>query len=388
MGISLAIYSVLNVGYGGGFERWLYETVSRFSARGYKITVITTKAGRVRDAKAKSRFLSLPNVNLVELNNADKPFTIPTDLRKFFKTLSDAELLYFNNAFAANELLAYLARKFKGLRVISGYLGTFHNVGGFARMAYHTSINLTVSRHFDAHHVLNKERLNWLKSLGYKNIYYIPPGVDLNKFRPIREKAETFTVLFVGRLEYQKGFDMLAEAIHVLNIRDREKIRFLICGDGSLATVAELLTSRYDNVHWKKWCEEKELIEMYSTSHITVAPSRYGYEEFLLVPLESMACGTPAVTTDIPGPREYVRNFYNGLRVPLDKEYIKYAIEFFKNIWYKNRELYFKYIKNALDTASAFDWNKVINKLDNMFRHVLCCTETQENSGYEHRPNI
>jgi glycosyltransferase involved in cell wall biosynthesis len=67
---------------------------------------------------------------------------------------------------------------------------------------------------------------------GYKNIYLIPNGVDTNKFKP-GKKDETFTVLFVSRLTYQKGFDIFAKLVEYLN-KHKTNYNFLIVGNGPL----------------------------------------------------------------------------------------------------------------------------------------------------------
>jgi glycosyltransferase involved in cell wall biosynthesis len=188
-------------------------------------------------------------------------------------------------------------------KVVAGYHGIFPNVGSHSRRLYYKLVNKWISRVFDAHHVVNSERRELLTSYGYKNIYYIPNGVDTKKFRPCR-KEEKFTILFVGRLTYQKGFDIFTQVIKSLNKRYCRDIEFIIIGTGPMSRMAEKLQVTYGNVKWISRASDEALIECYKKAHILVAPSIF--EEFLFTSIEAQACGTPVIASDIPGPRDNI----------------------------------------------------------------------------------
>lgn len=117
-------------------------------------------------------------------------------------------------------------------------------------------------------------------------------------------------LLSVGRLEYEKGFDILIEAIG--NIYSQfENWRFVILGEGSLRDKLMALIIRYR-------LESKVLLPgkvgnietWYKRADLFVMSSRY--EGFPNALLEAMVYSIPVVTFDIPGTREIIENFGSG----------------------------------------------------------------------------
>ncbi len=43
--MKIAFYSIPNLGYGGGFEKWVEQVASILSTRGHQIIILTTKYG-------------------------------------------------------------------------------------------------------------------------------------------------------------------------------------------------------------------------------------------------------------------------------------------------------------------------------------------------------
>lgn len=43
--MKIAFYSILNLAYGGGFEKWVEQVATILSTRGHQIIILTTKYG-------------------------------------------------------------------------------------------------------------------------------------------------------------------------------------------------------------------------------------------------------------------------------------------------------------------------------------------------------
>lgn len=152
--------------------------------------------------------------------------------------------------------------------------------------------------------VKHKERL--------KQIYNFP-CFDLEK---PRFDVECKTVLAVGRLEEQKGFDYLLDIWKFIeNDKDLNEWKLQVVGSGSLE---QQLRDKENNLGLKrvKWLPFTEHIEeCYKNASIYVMSSRF--EGFALVLLEAKAFGLPIVSFDIKnGPNEIVQNGVNGYIVP------------------------------------------------------------------------
>jgi glycosyltransferase involved in cell wall biosynthesis len=108
---------------------------------------------------------------------------------------------------------------------------------------------------------------------------------------------------------------------------------------------------------------DDELAELYSSADIFVFSSHI--EGFGLPPLEAMACGTPVVTTDCLGVRDYIKNGENAIMVPPKKPYeLARGIKQLLN----NQSLLELFKKNGLKTAQEFTWDIVTDK----FEKVIC----------------
>lgn len=145
----------------------------------------------------------------------------------------------------------------------------------------------------------------------------IPNGVDLDVFRAASAPpSEPFNFLFVGRFNEQKNVRSLLDA--AARLRDEGSAFSLsIVGDGPLRD--ELLARANtlqlgDRVRWRQWLAREEMPALYRSAHCLVNPSHY--EGMPNVVLEAMACGIPAVVTDVAGNRDVVSHERSGLVVP------------------------------------------------------------------------
>lgn len=152
-----------------------------------------------------------------------------------------------------------------------------------------------------------------------ESIAVIPCGVNLELFRPYqKEKAKQQlgldekdrTILFVGRIDPLKGIDKLLAALALMGIRDRLRL-FIIGGDENSHHEIERLKKLSRDLRIQELVtflgiiKQTELPVYYNAADLCVVPSYY--ESFGLVALESLACGTPVVTTRVGGAESIIR---------------------------------------------------------------------------------
>lgn len=116
-------------------------------------------------------------------------------------------------------------------------------------------------------------------------------------------------VLFIGRLDKQKGFDMLIEAVRPLG----DKIALGVVGAsvvGDQSRIGELP----DNVSLLGWMNEAQIQQELAKALLVVVPSRW--EGFGLVALEAMRAGRAVIASDVGGLPEVVDNGLTGLLIP------------------------------------------------------------------------
>lgn len=116
--------------------------------------------------------------------------------------------------------------------------------------------------------------------------------------------------LFCGRLERQKGVDILIRALALLP--KKQAFRVLICGDGMLRDELLSFAEGLDvsqRLIWLGW--QEDLSAYYSAADVYVMPSRW--ESFGLVFLEAMNYCLPIIATRTQAIPEVVEDGRSGL---------------------------------------------------------------------------
>ena len=141
-----------------------------------------------------------------------------------------------------------------------------------------------------------------LYDIDAKKIIVIPNSVDLNKFKGLRNsKNSKDYFLFVGRLDYKKGVDILIKAY--LQIKDKVDLDLILIGGssgekkhGSISLEdLKLLSKGTDRVKFLGKQPNEVTLSYFKNAYYSVFPSRY--EPFGIVALESLAVGTPFIAS-------------------------------------------------------------------------------------------
>jgi glycosyltransferase involved in cell wall biosynthesis len=210
----------------------------------------------------------------------------------------------------AAELATLLARV-SGRRVVASDLGG----GGWGFSGY-----TSTARWFHAHLHISEYSRRVAGHAGWDRATVIYGGVDTDRFAPDPAVPKEPLVVYAGRLMPHKGVDDLVAALPpglTLELIGRPyNDRFLT--DLKRLSAGKPVAFRHD-------CDDDELVRAYRRAACVVLPSvyrdRYGNET--TVPellgqtlLEGMACGTPAVCTDVASMPEVVADGETGFVVP------------------------------------------------------------------------
>jgi D-inositol-3-phosphate glycosyltransferase len=211
-------------------------------------------------------------------------------------------------------------------------LGVVKNIVGLAeqepdlRLATERKLVQTCQRIL-APTIMEKQNLIKFYHAADEKISVVPCGVNLDLFQPQEKKAarqllgldeNTSIALYVGRFDPMKGIDRLFKALPHLKRHHRMQL-VVIGGDGpqtdefqNLQRLAHQLGVE-DQVRFLGRIEQKNLPPYYSAADVLVIPSHY--ESFGLVGLESLACGTPVVSTRVGAMSAILQNGKAGLLV-------------------------------------------------------------------------
>ncbi|HCG3096843.1 TPA: glycosyltransferase family 4 protein [Klebsiella pneumoniae] len=142
-------------------------------------------------------------------------------------------------------------------------------------------------------------------------IIVIYNGVTDDNHLPIlkENKNDFLTFLFIGRFDYQKGYDVLTLAIDKLN-NEGFTANYVIVGDYVSENKKDIEFNN-KNVIYKGWLDKNEINKLYESCDVLLMPSRW--EGFAMVPVEAFKHGVPVIASDIPPFLEIIEDRKNGL---------------------------------------------------------------------------
>jgi glycosyltransferase involved in cell wall biosynthesis len=165
----------------------------------------------------------------------------------------------------------------------------------------------------------------------------IPNGIDAEAFahdeqarRRLRQQwglsGEQVLLAYVGRLDYEKGTNVLLSAASHLAARG-SPIHLVIAGEGPQRQQVENFIAHGEGGQLCRYLGHvQDVRAVLSAADALVMPSRW--EGFGLAAAEAMACGLAVIASDVPGLRELVTDGQTGLLVePDDAVALAEAIE-------------------------------------------------------------
>jgi glycogen synthase len=219
-----------------------------------------------------------------------------------------------------------------------------------------------------------------------RRVAVIPNGIDPSELRTVADLAalrgefaapHEKLVLLVGRLVYEKGFQLALDALPGV-IEHLGDVRFLVAGSGTHEAALKeqarrLGLSRHGS--FLGWIGDDALHSLYRIADLCVVPSIY--EPFGLVALEAMASGCPCIVADTGGLREVVPR---GERVGLrfnggDAEHLGVMIERLL----VDDALRDRLVTEASEHVLRFDWDDVATRTRAIYSSVC------ESSGRRER---
>jgi glycogen synthase len=196
----------------------------------------------------------------------------------------------------------------------------------------------------------------------------IPNGIDRGDLQPVEdlvalrarfaEPGERL-VLLVGRLVYEKGFQLALDALPQV-IRRSGRVRFVVAGSGTHEAELRAQSARLGldgHGTFVGWIGDDVLHSLYRIADLCVVPSIY--EPFGLVALEAMASDCPCIVADTGGLREVVPGNDVGLRFrSRDPRALAKMMQFLLD----DSALRERLVAEASVHVRRFDWNDVARR--------------------------
>lgn len=269
----IAFFHHYSLTHGGGGERFLLELANFLARKGHRI-----------------------EIHALPFRGRNVPFQLEPGARYCEGLLhrADADVSYHVYAPLVSHAFMCNAPRIAGLHgaVVADYASPasfyFHQ-GPFVAGAYvlRQTIGKIDLEAFDAVHAVSPVPVS------HGRLYVLPNWVNCsNTARALeakRTRPETFGVLYVGKPSYTKGFDIVTALAESL------------AGNGIefwAAFPPEPGFHGDDHVKWLGYLPHEDMWRLYARAAVLLHPTRQ--ETFGRAILESLAAGTPVITTPIP----------------------------------------------------------------------------------------
>jgi glycosyltransferase involved in cell wall biosynthesis len=352
--------------FGGAIERRIVEIASEQARRGHRVDVYsigdTTETREVNGvtyyfltcrARLPFRYLEFQYRVVRELKKRS------TDVLHFH---SQPEGAWMSKAVAAKKILSYDFFQFRRGRETPLY-------HAYKRMLRAFDLLLPCSQY-----CLEQSQAFW--NLPGDRLRILYNGVNTRQFRPdpdaaARERRELGidrkVMLYVGRVCEQKGSDVLLQTAKTLGERRRD-VQLVIAGPIGQFGVKDDPNGWIERItdvggRYLGAVDEGRLNAIYNLADVFVMPTR-AYEMFGMAAVEAQACGKPVVSSDSGGLKEVVPSNC-GARFPVgDSARMAYEVEALLD----DAQLYAASSANALSNAATYDWARICDTCDELYR--------------------
>lgn len=291
---------------GGRTERAASNIANGLNERGYDVEIISCQKGLNPIYKVNEN-VKLRSLHGEKINNSIKRKI--NNLRNLFEIVKQDNIDILVTVDVELYIYAYPLQILHKCKVIAWeHFNYYKSYGKLEKMSQQLA-----AKHANELVVLGKNDLQNYKN-NVKRLTKIDYIYNQLPFKSDQKTSlENKRVIAVGRLEDQKGFDLLLKAWSLVEKQNQEW-KLDIFGDGSQESqlLKEIQKYRLKNVTIKSFTNN--IKQEYLNSSLYVMSSRY--EGFALVLLEAKECGLPIVSFDCKeGPSELIEDGINGYLV-------------------------------------------------------------------------
>jgi len=256
------------------------------------------------------------NDNTVEIISSENTFTIPIKglknlsfmISSFLKTKFKKN---FDIVHAHNIPSALAMKNSSGKKIL-----TIHGIFSEQIDQLHGKTSGKISRKYekdalswaDIITVISKESYDYYTSLGYK-VFQVPNAIDISSLTIDEDRRYQKQVIFAGRLSKEKGIKTLIEICKNLP----NDIHVIILGDGPEVENIKKIESVQNNIHYLGSKNHQQTISLIRGSDVLIQPSIS--EGISTTILESMACNTVIIASNVGGNLELIKDQESGILV-------------------------------------------------------------------------
>lgn len=348
----------------GGVEEVTYFLTDYLSKQN-EIYIFSAASGK------KSFVLCENNITLFKYKSIAKIRNTFISIDLFFKPIKyNVDIVQIQRGSPPGVLAGYFYAKVKGIPYVVSYHGPIIDTNSRVLKFYQLHLLPHILKDASKVVVLNEKiaRSEYLYKYVDK-IIIIPNGIDkINRDRNAYDiDEEKINLLFLGSLVENKNIDIIIKAVHKLSILNYD-VKLLIAGEGNQKEKLMELVEQLDlqsSVQFLGFITGDVKEKVYLNSDIFILPSKS--EGSPLSVFEAMGFGVPTIVTNLPIYDEIATSecclFIEPGNVDdladciLKLKFDKIVIE--------------RVVNNGLLFVSQFDWEKVADAYNNVYRSLL-----------------
>ncbi|HEY4494541.1 MAG TPA: glycosyltransferase family 4 protein [Candidatus Paceibacterota bacterium] len=347
----------------GGAQRYVYELATNIPKEEFEVVVACGEGETLRE-KLKEK-----NIRVVDLESSRRDINIVRDIKAFFeiKRLIRKErpdIIHLNSSKIGG--LGALAGRIEKVPniIFTAHAWAFNENRGFLsktviKILHFITILLSHTTIAVAEKIKNsisslsivKEKIVVIHN-GIKNFKILTKKDSLEKLG--LPKTNKTVIISISELHPNKGIDIAIKAISFLPQEKRNRIIYLVLGDGEeksiLNNLIEALNMK-DHIKFLGFVPDAK--SLLSGADLFLLPSRT--EAFPYVILEAGLSGIPIIATSVGGIPETIKDMQNGILVPpRNPREIAEAISYYLDHKEKQKE-FSKNIKQTISEFFTFD---------------------------------
>ena len=360
---------------GGGVTERNLKLIEYLEKKNHKNFILSLNSR----ANNNSKQLSIPNNRYNFLNYINERFPLPfPNIFKIAKLVKNADVVHLTNFWTLLNAYVYIFCKLFSKNYIICPAGALIIFGRSStiKYIYYQIIGKYIIKDCSAIiSITLKEKKHFIeKKIPLSKIFNIPNGIDLNCNESkdlscqnnFNLKEYKPYILFVGRLHFIKGPDLLLKAFNAIAHKiPNHNLIFAGSDDGMEKELkTETKKSKFaDRIHFIGFISGSEKDDLYKNADLLVIPSRS--EAMSLVVLEAALHGLESIFTDQCGLNQLSKRNL-GKCVKVDSNQISNSI--INHI--KSRKMA-KNLKLIDYVSNNFNWDKISDKYIKVFKKII-----------------
>lgn len=300
----------------GGAEIYVCKLSEELTSKGYDVTILCREWDGAQG--------ELERVNIVTVKVPANPWGRASfnilGVRRALETLGRRDLVNIHDPFHYIPL-GFLHQLAGAKSIVTSHGVTFDNPSDpFTQnfIFYHSAkLAATLA---DAIIANDRHFLWWCSLWGVprRKTFYIPNGVDVDRFKPNPVSHEPLNVLVPRNLVEGRGVQVLISAVAHMKGEIRSQAKFYLAGEGPLRNQLENEVDSLglsESVVFLGRVPHENMTYWYNRSDIVVVPTLWS-EGTSLAALEAMSCGLPVIASRVGGLPDIVDNTVGRLVAP------------------------------------------------------------------------